>query len=70
MARLSRCAAALARWLFAGIRSPALRVALWLCACVASAACMFAWWPLGALPFVMLGMISAALQHERGRPWG
>lgn len=69
MERLSRCAAYLMRALFAGIRSPTVRVALWLLACVASSACMVAWWPLGAVPFVMLVIVSAAVSRERGRPW-
>lgn len=53
-----------------GIRSPGVRVVVWLVACAVSSACVAVFWPLGVLPFVVLALISVVVTKERGRPWG
>lgn len=49
-----------------GIPDAKTRLVVWGCACAASSVLLFLWWPLGAIPFVLLCLktIKAAKKAE------
>lgn len=52
---------AMRRWLSLGIANVRWRLCAWFGCCCLSALSVVLWWPLGIIPFIVLGLATAAL---------